>query len=131
MERTLAMNGKGRKYKGAQAERELGNILSAELGQDISRNLEQPRSGGADLLGVGPFAIEVKRLEFLAVKAYWHQAVKQADAAGKLPALAYRKNRKLWRIRIRIADFIPTFHSSVDVNDGVAIKNEHPLMLVF
>jgi len=105
------MNGKGRRCKGAQAERELANILSAELGRDISRNLEQTRCGGADLLGFGPFAIEVKRQEQLNINTWWEQARQQAERSELKPALAYRQSRKPWRFVVQISDLADNFEN--------------------
>lgn len=81
--------------KGARGERELARILSDHLGVEVARNLTQTRDGGHDLDGL-PFALEVKRCERLALKAWWNQAVEQAEEIGKTPALAYRQNRQPW-----------------------------------
>jgi len=47
--------------KGADGERELARLLREALGAGVFRNLDQPRQGGADLLGIAGWAIEVKR----------------------------------------------------------------------
>ena len=98
---------RGAKAKGATAERELAAILtewatSAGIPIDLMRNLEQTRSGGHDLVGTEPYgiAIEVKRVEVLAMPAWWRQAVRQAEAVGCSPVLAWRQNRKPWRFRV-------------------------------
>lgn len=89
--------------KGATAERELARLLSPLLGEEITRNLAQSRDGGADLLGVGPFALEVKRQERLTLPAWWRQACEQAERAGLIPALAYRQSRQPWRFVVPLA----------------------------
>lgn len=96
------MTGRGRRSKGAAAERELARLLSDHLGASIIRNLEQTRSGGADLLGVGAFALEVKRQESLSLGAWWQQACDQAQRAGMKPALAYRQSRRPWRFVVQV-----------------------------
>ena len=92
--------------KGASGERELAMLLMGwglEIGVklDLERNLEQWRSGGHDLIGVPGLAIEVKRVEVLAVASWWQQAVRQAERVKAVPMLAYRGNRKPWRFMVR------------------------------
>ena len=96
--------GKMQRTKGATAERELARLLSERLGVEIVRNLEQSRSGGHDLAGVGAFALEVKRCETLSISAWWNQATSQAERCGLRPALAYRQSRKPWRFMVRLCD---------------------------
>lgn len=88
--------------KGAAGERELCDWLAKnfELVSKPTRNLDQTREGGADVLCY-PFAFEVKRVENLDVLSAWAQ-VKNAvgDKNGKAfnlePVLAYRKNGEKW-----------------------------------
>lgn len=47
--------------KGKAGELELARLLREHLGADVTRNLEQSRRGGADLLGLPGWAVEVKR----------------------------------------------------------------------
>lgn len=88
--------GASQRNKGAAGERELAKLLAESLGIDCHRNLEQTRSGGADLLGVGPWAIEVKRHERLCIPQWWGQACQQAK--DLYPALAYRQSRQPWTV---------------------------------
>ena len=81
--------------KGASAEREVFKLIGAKLGISVERNLTQTRDGGYDTR-IGPWSIEVKRCEALAVPAWWKQACEQADASGGLPMLLYRRNRYPW-----------------------------------
>ena len=81
--------------KGAAGERELFALLEEHLGIAIKRNLEQTRGGGADSYDLPGYAIEVKRVEQLAVDRWWSQAVMQAGRA--IPVLAYRQSRQPWR----------------------------------
>lgn len=99
----------GGRAKGASAERELATLLIDWAGEqgmalEVKRNLEQVRGGGHDLVGLERYgmAVEVKRVEVLALANWWEQAVRQAKQAGDLiPVLAWRQNRKPWRFRIR------------------------------
>ena len=51
--------------KGKSAERELAKLLGDHLGLELSRNLDQTRDGGYDLIGLPGIALEVKRCERL------------------------------------------------------------------
>ena len=107
--------------KGATGERELSREIEAALGVRLVRNLAQSRAGGHDLVvepdAAGPaadvlrcLAIEVKRLASVEphdVARCWGQAVEQGDRAGLWPALAYRGDRRAWRIRLPLAALWP------------------------
>lgn len=105
----MALGPRGAKAKGASGERELASVLTgwaaaSGLHLVLSRNLEQTRGGGHDLVGLEEYgmAVEVKRVEAKTINGWWKQAIKQADAAGGLvPVLAWRQNRQPWRFRIR------------------------------
>ncbi|MCP4552500.1 MAG: hypothetical protein GY834_10775, partial [Bacteroidetes bacterium] len=58
--------------KGKDGEREAAKWLACnlKLAKTPERILEQPRSGGFDLL-VPPFAIEVKRDQVLTLRSWW------------------------------------------------------------
>jgi Holliday junction resolvase len=86
--------------KGAAGEREFLKLLGAELGEVLTRNLQQTREGGADCLAVKGWAIEVKRQEALSRPKWWAQAVRQAQTHGAQPMLAYRRNEETWRVWI-------------------------------
>lgn len=88
--------------KGADGERELARLLRESLGAGVFRNLDQPRQGGADLLGIAGWAIEVKRATRPALAAWWSQACAQADALACRPALAYRLDRQPWRVVVAL-----------------------------
>jgi hypothetical protein len=109
------------RQKGAAGERELSRELEALTGIRLTRNLEQTRNGGHDLLtpadATGPAAETLARLA-LEVKRYaqakpaliarwWQQAEDQADRAGLWPCLAYRADRQPWRIRLPMAAILP------------------------
>ena len=89
--------GAAQRTKGAKAEREVASLLADRLGGDVVRNLVQTREGGHDLLGVDPFALEVKRCERLELAAWWRQACDQCPE-GQVPALIYRQSRQPWRV---------------------------------
>lgn len=96
--------GRMSREKGRRAEIELCKLLSAELGQGITRNVDQARKGGADCLQVQGFAIQIKRQEKLARPAWWAQTVQEAQVAGAEPLCFYRRSHEPWQALIRTAD---------------------------
>ncbi|MFP4146566.1 MAG: hypothetical protein ACLFSI_02505 [Halorhodospira sp.] len=87
--------------KGAEAERELVRELRELIGEDVERNLDQPRGGGGDVLLPG-WSVEAKRVRSRPqLIAWWAQAV--AQAGDRWPALAYRLDRRPWRVRVPLA----------------------------
>lgn len=111
------MNGAGSRRKGSGAERELAGCLHDLLGVRLRRNLSQARGGGFDLEleegasgpiaeGLALLAIECKRYATItpaSLAAWWSQACRQAEAAGKWPALCYRGDRAAWRCRLPLS----------------------------
>lgn len=84
--------------KGANGEREFINMLRDDFGIEATRNLDQTREGGADIVGVGEWAIEVKRAKEPKINTWWAQACEQAEKINKIPALAYRLDHQAWRV---------------------------------
>ena len=75
------MTGKGSRDKGARGEREFCLWLYDNLQLETvpARNLEQVRRGGADIIDVEPFAVEVKRQERVCRKKWWSQICSTDD----------------------------------------------------
>lgn len=93
--------------KGAAGEREVIHEMASHLGEwvreQVKRNLDQTREGGHDIVGLGSWALEIKRYAKVTesdMERFWRQAVEQAVSVKKTPALAYRVDRKPWRIRV-------------------------------
>jgi Holliday junction resolvase len=107
--------------KGATAERELAGAIFGELGVRLVRNLDQSRRGGYDLtlapgetgpaaLALARYAVEVKRHARTTpalLRSWWSQAEAQAEAAGLVPALAYRPDRGAWRFVLPLCEVRP------------------------
>lgn len=100
LQKQKSRRGKSSRLKGNRNERELFGLLSERLGTAVRRNLSQTRGGGADTLDIPGWSLEVKRHESGFRQEWWTQTLKQADAAGKYPALAYRASRQPWRFRV-------------------------------
>ena len=64
--------------KGKVGELEVVRLLRELLGANVARNLEQSRQGGADLLGLPGWAIEVKRAARPRLSEWWVQTCSQA-----------------------------------------------------
>lgn len=91
--------------KGARGENELAAMLSDELGFVVKRKLGQARDG-ADDIEVGPFRIEVKRRETLAIMQ-WVRQIEACTPKNQIPVVAFRQNGQEWRVVLRMKDFLP------------------------
>lgn len=90
--------------KGASGElqviEELKKLLPPEMTSGLARNLEQTRDGGHDILGLGNWALEVKRYAEIKpadMERFWEQTLTQARKDAKRPALVFRQDRREWR----------------------------------
>ena len=95
------------KRKGSAGEREFAAFLTAE-GFPAHRN-EQRFQGGVgrpDVAaeGLAQYHFEVKRTERLNLGAAMAQA--EHDAAGRIPAVVSRRNRKPWLITLKLSDWL-------------------------
>jgi Holliday junction resolvase len=109
--------------KGKSAERELINLLKEmlpeELSSELTRNLDQTREGGYDILGLRGWAIEVKRYAKVdpADKVrFWEQATEQARKDGSRPVVVYREDRRDWRVILRAEDVAPDYMTGADID---------------
>ena len=93
--------------KGKAGELELAKLLRDELGIEVTRNLEQTRNGGHDLMGLPMIALEVKRQEHIKLTDWWLQTKEQANITNRIPVLAYRKSRQPWRFRLPMLVVMP------------------------
>ena len=95
------------KRKGSAGERELAAILTAH-GFPARRN-DQFGIGGFDnpdveAEGLEDFHFEVKRVERLNLEEAMQQA--EADAAGRVPVVVHRRNRRPWRVTLNLHDWL-------------------------
>ena len=105
------------RQKGSSSEREFASLIHDQLGVKLVRVLDQSRGGGFDLAPApnqeGPvvdtlrgLAVECKRYGSITphlMTRFWAQAVKQAEAAGLVPALAWRADRQPWRVTVPLS----------------------------
>lgn len=93
--------------KGHNGEREFCKILNTLFEQETislkaERNVDQVRDGGADVMTVPPFAIEIKRGERVTINPWRKQAIRQVTDKCPVPVLAYRQNNKPWKIQMLV-----------------------------
>lgn len=98
------MSGKASRTKGANAEREVRDILRA-AGYEAQRT---PYSGAlewlpGDICGT-PFFVEIKRCEALRIGEWCEKAEEQAD--GKPALVIFRRSRQPWRVCLKLSDFL-------------------------
>ena len=99
------MTGRMSRNKGARGENELAKLLSDELGFVVKRKLGQARDG-ADDIEVGPYRIECKRQETLAIMK-WCRQVEACTKPGEIPTVVFRQNGEQWRVVLRLEHFLP------------------------
>lgn len=110
--------------KGASGERELIRLIEDHLGIRLERNLAQSFAGGHDLIGLDHWAIEVKRYREIGEpekRAFWVQAVEQANRVGKRPAVCFRADRKQWRV---LVDAGTDLFDEIDYNSTAEVSIE-------
>ena len=85
--------------KGQTGEREAAALIRDLTGWDVRRRVRQ-HDGDSDLEGVPGWSVEIKRHASASrgdIRAWWAQAVAQAQRTGALPVLLYRRDRDQWR----------------------------------
>ncbi len=91
--------------KGHAGEREVARMLMESLSCGyLARNIDQVRDGGADIMTLLPYAIEVKRCQQLSFTAWRKQAVMQCTTKNPIPVLIYRQNRRPWKVQVLMKD---------------------------
>lgn len=90
--------------KGANFEREIGNLLVEDLGLNnpVKRILEQTRTKELPDLILGRWCIECKRYGDGCEPSneWWNQVLVAASNEDQIPALVYKFNRKPLKVRI-------------------------------
>jgi len=96
--------------KGASFEREVGNLLTADLGlkNSVRRILEQTREKQLPDLILGRWYIECKRYGSGAepLEAWWQQVLDATQVVG-IPALVYKFDRRPIKVRVPLGAINP------------------------
>ena len=101
--------------KGANFEREIGNLLVEQLGltQPVKRILEQTRTKELPDLKFGRWCLECKRYGNGSEPSQdWWDQVLAATGEGEFPALIYKFNRRPIKVRMLAGTLIPELDSS-------------------
>ena len=111
--------------KGRAGEQEVARILRDELGIAVTRNWQQQAAeGGADIVGVPGWSIEVKRAKVWS-NGWWTQAAAQAARTGDKPVLIFRLDRKPWRARCcACVVALPCFQIEMNFLDWITMARE-------
>ncbi len=98
------------KRKGKSGEREVRDLFRKayySILLDVSgirRNHQQAEIGGADLVGVPHYSVEVKRVKQISwglqLDEWWTQTKVQASIEGKAPCLVFRQDRGGWFVMV-------------------------------
>jgi hypothetical protein len=104
----MGLTGAGSRSKGQRGEREVFALLSEALGFVVRRKAVN-RRGDPDGVDVPGWAIEVKRVEQSALRAWWRQTEAQADLIGRKPILFFRASRQPWQAMIDLSELNPVF----------------------
>ena len=99
--------GRASRNKGANAERELANILK-DMGFDVRRGyVFQHESDIVGLKGIHP---EVKRVEKLNIEKAMEQAAIEAIKRGDgVPTVFHRRDRGEWLVTMRLDEWVDLY----------------------
>ena len=104
--------GKSSQRKGADAERELTELLRS-YGYHITRGGSMTFGDVPDLTGLPGVHIECKRVERLNVSEAMKQAVRDSMRFNDgMPAVFHRRNREPWLITMRLSDWLILYEGS-------------------
>lgn len=106
----LSARGKRNRAKGARAEREVCQLITAITGTEVKRELSQTRDSGSDVRW-GPFLLEVKYHQNVAMPAWQKQASDNADEAKLVPAVVYRRPEEQFWISLPFQAFVTMFET--------------------
>jgi hypothetical protein len=114
--------------KGATYERTIVNMLKEHGFTDAMRNHSQTAVGGFDIVGVEPFAIEVKNHKKLNINTWWKQTIAQAKD-NDIPVLIYHiPNTSRSMVQMPLSAVNPTLSKertvTMDFEDFIYIARE-------
>ena len=102
--------GKASREKGKRGEREVAKIFRDAGYAEAHRTSQYCGKTGdaSDVTGVPGLHLEVKFVEKEAVRSWYGQAVRDAEAAGRgdTPVVIHRKTHEDWLVTLSLDDFI-------------------------
>ena len=103
--------------KGANFEREIGNLLVQDLNliNPVKRILEQTRTKELPDLRLGRWCIECKRYGDGGEppKDWWEQVLRSCSEASLMPALVYKFNRSPIKVRLLASSINPNIQNKL------------------
>ena len=103
--------------KGANFEREIGNLLVQDLNliNPVKRILEQTRTKELPDLRLGRWCIECKRYGDGGEppKEWWEQVLRYCSAESLMPALIYKFNRRPIKVRLLASSINPAIQNKL------------------
>lgn len=96
--------GKAERRKGAAAEREVAAIFREHGWPEAKRSGDAGQADG-DLDHTGPFYVEVRRRETLAIPA-WLREIEDECPPGKRRLLVFRRSAEPWHVALPLTDFL-------------------------
>jgi hypothetical protein len=103
--------------KGANFEREIGNLLVQDLNliNPVKRILEQTRTKELPDLRLGRWCIECKRYGDGGEppKDWWEQVLRSCSEASLMPALVYKFNRRPIKVRLLASSINPNIQNKL------------------
>ena len=106
------------KLKGAKGEREWARLCREEGFTNTRRGQQYSGIEGEDVVGLPGIHQEVKRTE--ALRLYDAIAQAKAEARGKIPIVAHRRNNCEWVVIMTAKDWFKLYreyHSSMDLKE--------------
>lgn len=116
------LTGKGCRAKGARVENEICHMIANITGDQVKRNLDQTRDGGADIHW-GPFMFEVKARQTVSMPAWQEQVRKAAQGTNFIPSVVWKRNGEEPWVALPFADFIKMFD---DMRKALMILSQGP-----
>ena len=103
--------------KGANFEREIGNLLVQDLNltNPVKRILEQTRTKELPDLRLGRWCIECKRYGDGGEppKEWWEQVLRSCSEESLIPALSYKFNRRPIKVRLLASSLNPAIQNKL------------------
>ena len=94
--------------RGANAERELANILRDQYGYDVHRGYVFHHE--SDMVGLKGIHPEVKRVEKLNIHKAMDQAIEESEKRQDgIPTVFFRRNRGKWMVTMQLEDWIDLY----------------------
>ena len=104
------VGGRYAKQKGERGEREVCGIITRITGEPSKRKLGQAREGGGDV-DWGPFLLEVKARQTVAMPAWQEQVRIAAKDTGQVPAVVWRRKGEEFWIAVPFEEFLSIFNT--------------------